>query len=332
MNIKFLKYFCLLPSAFRRRQGYGGQVCLPWLSSSRLSFLKYFCLLPSAFRRRQGYGGQVCLPWLSSSRLSFLKYFCLLPSAFCLLLLSGCEWTTGGGMTVGDENVTAYDFSGTYKASDGGVLVRKPGTSGTTTNTTYTTNSVGGEVLATGDGSSTAFAGALAHPTTLLKGTLTIVVGGYRCSDPGTASAGTVALTISPSDGTTGTINLNTGAWVLNFASPIASGTQLIAAYQYVSSSSVVTSNQGNHGNPIYSFVLYQQGNNVQIIDDCASKYEGNIGSSSVSNSMVQLYVTGYSQGYNVTIAGTLNAASYTMTATFIEDGGYDADISGLRQ
>ena len=259
--------------------------------------------------------------------------FTLLGTATCLVFIAGCEWNAGGGATTWSDNVTAYDFSGTYKASDGGVLVRKPGSgSGTTTNTTYTTNSVSGEVLATGDGSTTAFSGVLAN-SSYLRGTLTIVVGGYRCSDPGSASAGTVALTITPADGTTGTLNLNTGAWVLSFASPIASGTQLLAAYQYLSSSSVVTSNQGNHGNPIYSMVLYQQGNTVQIVDDCSSRYEGYIGSSSYSNNVVQIYVTGYSQGYNVTIAGTLSAGTTrTLMGTFIEDGGYDADISGVRQ
>jgi len=263
-----------------------------------------------------------------------LKCFFILHFTFCILFVTGCEWTTGGGVTTWSDNVTAYDFSGTYKASDGGVLVRRPGASGTTTNTTYATNSVAGEVLATGNGSATAFAGTLANPTVLIKGTLTIVVGGYRIVDPGSASAGTVAFTITPSDGTAGTINLNTGAWILNFASPIASGTQFLAAYQYLSSSTTTNSNQGNHGNPIYTMVIYQQGNTVQIVDDCSSKYEGSIGSSSISNAIVQIYATGFSQGYNVTIAGTLNASSSsrTLTGTFIEDGGYDADISGVRQ
>lgn len=253
--------------------------------------------------------------------------------AASLALMTGCEWTAGGGSGVGqtwNDEVTSMDFSGVYKAADGGVLVRQPGAgSSSTTNTTTSTNSVSSELLATGNGTSTAFAGTLAHPPPM-RGTLTIVVGGYRFADPGSASAGTVALTVTPSDGTAGTINLDTGAWALSFASPIANGTQILGSYQYLSTTNVVNSNQGNHGNPIYSMVIYQQGNTVQIVDDCASKYEGYLGSSSITNTMVQLYVTGYSQGYNVTICGTLSSG--TLKGTFIEDGGYAADISGVRQ
>jgi len=255
--------------------------------------------------------------------------------------IAGCEWTFGGSANNWQALNVNVDFSGTYKASDGGVLVRKYGSSGTTTNTTYTTNSVAGEVLATGDGSTTAFSGILANPVTLIKGTLTIVVGGYTCTDPGTASAGTVSLKISPSDGSTGTININNGAWTLTFPAAIANGTQFLAAYQYISSSSVTNSNQGNHGDPIYSMVLYQLGNSFKIMDNCNSTYEGKIGdvATNTTTAVAQFSVNGASQGYNVTIAGTLQGtyssgglSARTMTATFIEDGGYDAGISGTAQ
>jgi len=254
--------------------------------------------------------------------------------------MTGCEWTTGGSVNNWHALDTPVDFSGKYAASDGGVLVRKPGTGGTTTNTTYTTNSVSGEVLATGDGTTTAFSGKLAYSPPL-KGTLTIVVGGYRITDPGTVSAGTVALTVTPADGSSGTLNLNTGIWTLTMASPIANGTQFLAAYQCLSSSSVVNSNQGNHGNPIYTMFLSQQGNTIQIVDSCSSRYDGYIGNVATNTSplVAQFYVTGYSQGYNVTISGTLQGtwngttlSARTMKATFIEDGGYDADINGVAQ
>lgn len=273
----------------------------------------------------------------------------------CLLLQSGCEWTTGGGATTWNDRENFVDFSGAYKASDGGVLVRKPGAnSGSITN--ITTNTVSGELLSTGDGTKTAFSGILAHPPPL-PGTLTIVVGGYRFADLGSSSAGTVVLTVSPADGSSGTINLDTGAWTLSFPSPIASGTQILSAYQYLTS--VVTPDQGNHGDPIYTFVLYQQGNTIQIVDDCGSKYEGNIGSVRTTGGVpidldpsnqltvpttgpivAQLYATGYSQGYSVQITGvlqgTLTSASTlvnrTMQATFVEIGGYDADVNGAAQ
>lgn len=292
-------------------------------------------------------------------KFPILKCFCILHSAFFILFLAGCEWSSGGGATTWNDRENFVDFSGNYKASDGGVLVRLFGAgSGSTTNTTTATNTVSGEVLGAGDGSSTAFSGALAHHPPI-PGTLTIVVGGYRINDPGTASAGTVALTVTPADGTSGTLNLNTGIWSLQFVSPIASGTPFLAAYQYLSTTNVVTPNQGNHGNPIYSFILYQQGNKIQIIDSCNSKYEGTIGSVRTTGGypidldpsnpgtppttgpiVAQFSATGYSQGYNVQIVGVLQGtltsastlANRTMKATFVEEGGYDSDINGTAQ
>lgn len=285
--------------------------------------------------------------------------FTLLGTATCLVFMTGCEWSSGGGAQTWNDRENFVDFSGNYKASDGGVLVRQFGAgSGSTTNTTITTNTVSGEVLATGDGSSTAFSGALAHGKPL-PASLTIVVGGYRFSDPGTASAGTVALTVTPADGSSGTLNLDTGVWTLSFPSPITSGTQFLAAYQYLSTTSVVTPNQGNHGNPIYSFVLSQQGNKIKIIDSCNSSYEGTIGSVRTTGGypidldpsnpnpapttgpiVAQFSATGYSQGYNVQIVGVLQGtltsattlSARAMKATFVEEGGYDADVNGTAQ
>jgi len=289
-----------------------------------------------------------------------LKCFFILHSAFFILFLSGCEWSTGGGAQTWNDRENFVDFSGNYKNSDGGVLVRQFGSgSGSTTNTTTTTNTVSGELLGTGDGTTTAFSARLAHPPPL-RGTLTIVAGGYRFTDPGTVSAGTVALTVTPASGASGTLNLDTGVWTLSFpSSPLASGTQILAAYQYLSSTSVINSNQGNHGNPIYSFILSQQGNKIKITDSCSSTYEGTIGSVRTTGGIpidldpsnpnpvpttgpivAQFSATGYSQGYNVQIVGVLQGtltagttlSGRNMKATFIEEGGYDADVNGTAQ
>ena len=283
----------------------------------------------------------------------------LLALPFLCLVFSGCEWSTGGGATTWNDRENFVDFSGDYKNSDGGVLVRTFGSgSGSTTNTTTTTNTVSGELLATGGGTTTAFSGRLANGKPL-PGSTTIVVGGYRFSDPGSASAGTVAFTVTPADGSSGTLNLDTGVWVLSFPAPITSGTQFLGAYRYYSSSSTVTPSQGNHGTPIYAFVLQQTGNKIKIIDSCNSSYEGTIGSvrttggypidldpanmSAVPTTgpiVAQFSATGYSQGYSVQIVGvlqgTLTAATTlsgrTMKATFIEAGGYEADVNGTAQ
>ena len=308
---------------------------------------------------------------------------------FCLIL-AGCEWSSGGGATTWNDRENFVDFSGSYKASDSGMLVRHFGASSTTNITTSTNtvttniyitvtniimNTVSGEVLGTGDGTSTAFSARLAHSPPL-SGTLTIVVGGYRFNDPGIASAGTIVLTVTPADGSYGTMNFDTGIWGLSFPSPIASGTQILGAYQYMSTNTITTTNtissnvvdtitnvvnisQGNHGNPIYSFVLNQQGNKIQILDSCGSTYEGTIGSVRTTGGVpidldpsnpnpvpttgpivAQFSATGYSQGYNIQIVGVLQGtltapttlSGRTMKATFIEEGGYDADVNGTAQ
>jgi hypothetical protein len=273
--------------------------------------------------------------------------------------MSGCEWSSGGGATTWNDRENFVDFSGDYKNSDGGVIVRTFGAgSGSTTNTTTATNTVSGELLATGDGIQTAFFGRLASGKPL-PGSLTIAVGGYRFNDPGSATAGNVVLTVTPADGASGTLNLDTGAWGLTFPAPITAGTQIIGAYRYFSSSSVVTPVQGNHGDPIYAFILQQTGNMIKIIDSCNSTYEGTIGSVRTTGGypidldpsdmdpapnagpiVAQFSATGYSQGYSVQIVGVLQGtlsggttlSGRTMRATYIESGGYDADVNGTAQ
>ena len=55
---------------------------------------------------------------------------------------------------------------------------------------------------------------------------------------------------------------------------------------------------------------------------------------------VAQFSATGYSQGYNVQIVGVLQGtltagttlSGRNMKATFIEEGGYDADVNGTAQ
>ena len=254
--------------------------------------------------------------------------------AMCLAIVTGCEWTSGGSVDSWNTSqmATWVDFSGSYKAADGGILVRAFGSS-------ETTNQVATEQIGIGTGSATAFAGILAH--TPVPGTLTITVGAYRFTDSSTSSnmSGTVSLTVTPADGSTGTLNYGTCAWALTFPAPIASGSAIMANYYYTADAS-----QGNHGKPIYSFVVYQTGNRLQLVDSNNGSYEGNMGnvdgSTNSSPVVAQFSATGLSQGYNVTIVGTFQGttvsggtiASRTMNATFVEEAGAQADIHAVAQ
>ncbi len=274
---------------------------------------------------------------------------------FCVLALAGCEWSSGGGVTSWDDSGNWVDFSGAYKASDGNVLVRAFGSTATTTNTTYTTNTVASEYLSTGNGTLTAFNGQLAYRP--VRGSMTIfTIGGYRFTDSASLTADTVSLAVTPADGSTGTFNYSTRAWALTFPAPLADGTQILATYQYASSEQVINPIQGNHGSAIYSFVVYQTGNKLQITDSNGATYEGILGTVRTTAGKIidpddttttlptsgpvvaQFSASGVSQGYNVTLVGVLQGtltsatslANRSMTATFIESGGYEAGVTAV--
>lgn len=273
----------------------------------------------------------------------FLQFIGL---TFCLLALAGCEWTAGSGVDSWDDGGNWVDFSGSYKAADGNVLVRQFGAG-----TAPTTNTASSELLATGDGSKTAFSGQTGY--TPIRGSLTIfTVGGYRFTDTAGTTADTVSLTVTPDDGSAGQFNYSTRAWALTFPAPLASGTQILGTYQYA----IVTPIQGNHGNAIYSFIVYQTGNKLQITDSNGAMYEGTMGTvrttggtpidvndtgavpPTIGPVVAQFSATGVSQGYTVTLVGVLQGTLITaatlsgrsMTATFIEDAGYEASVSAV--
>lgn len=275
------------------------------------------------------------------------KLISWLTLSLCLCAFTGCEWTAGSGVNSWDDSGNWVDFSGSYKASDGNVLVRQFGVN----NTTYTTNTASSELLATGDGSKTAFSGQTVY--TPVRGSLTIfTAGGYRFTDTAGTAADTVALVVTPADGSAGTFNYSTRAWALTFPAPLASGTQIMGTYQYT----VLTPIQGNHGNAIYTFMVYQTGNKLQITDSNGATYEGTIGTVRTTGGkpidandgtaatpttgpvVAQFSATGVSQGYSVTLVGVLQGtlsagttlSGRSMTATFIEASGNEASVSAV--
>jgi hypothetical protein len=281
---------------------------------------------------------------ISKAKLPVKPFLQFIALTMCALALTGCEWTAGSTVDSWSNSGNWVDFSGSYKAADGDVLVRQFGAG-----SAPTTNTVSDELLATGDGSKTAFEGQSAY--TPVRGSLTIfTVGGYRFTDAAGTTADTVSLAVTPDDGSTGTFNYSTRAWALTFPAPLTGGTQIMGTYQYA----VVTPIQGNHGKAIYSFIVYQTGNKLQITDSNGAMYDGAMGTVRTTGGtpinindpgtippdsgpvVAQFSATGVSQGYNVTLVGvfqgTLTSATTlsgrTMTATFIEEAGYEASVS----
>ncbi|MCA1808998.1 MAG: hypothetical protein ABR497_00540 [Kiritimatiellia bacterium] len=270
--------------------------------------------------------------------------------------VTGCEWTSGGG--VEDWTETGYDwanFSGNYRAPDGNVLVRQFGADNI--GNIWTTNSSRDELIGQGNGYTTEFSGRLFGVP--IPGTLTIVVGSYRFTDNASNTGqGSYNLSVTPVDGSSGSIQYGSRFWSLKFPAPIDDRTPIMANYLYLVNDE--HGGQGNHGEPIYSFVVHHNGNRLQLVDSNGTVYDGNIGTMATTggqpydpssddgppqtgNVFAQFHVQGFSQGYHVHINGTLQGAfatgtsgrsltGRTMQATYVEVGGQDADIMAVVQ
>lgn len=256
-----------------------------------------------------------------------------------LVVFAGCEWSAGGGAETWDSSLSGLDFSGTYRHPSGGYMVTVAGDSVVVTNTS---TNIASQSLGTCDGVNTFYQGRLSHQP--LRGTVSIICGAYLFSDPASGS-GTVTLNVNINDGSTGTINHNTGQWTLRFAAPPNAGTSIRATYQYLHQSTQETGattsgRKGNSGpNGIFSMTLFQVGNQLRITDNNGSVYEGTISiatyaddpASRGTNGIGQFSVSGNSQGYSVTVVGALefNGAARVMQGSFIESGGNSARVYG---
>jgi hypothetical protein len=270
----------------------------------------------------------------------------LMAMAMAVAVLMGCEWTSGGGVDSWSDAFNWVNFSGVYRGIGGGVLVTDysttPGTSGTTNGAS--------EVVGVGNGDTT-YIGSLGHES-VVPGSLTITAGSFVLKDNGSG--------VLSGSGRTGGISYGTGSWSIDLkGAPLASGEKIIATYQYVIAG---TSGSGSAGSgasriTIYSFTVQQQGQNITIVDNNGSTYEGdfsNIRSTggsdqdnqttpSAGDSVIGSFkASGVSAaGFNVEIVGTFQGVVGVGTGnsfylgnrqifgTWIEDGGRTGDING---
>lgn len=280
--------------------------------------------------------------------MSVKGYVAGLTLAATLVMITGCEWSSGGGASSWSDSYNWVNFSGTYRGIGGGVLVTDytttPGTSGTTNSvsevTGYTRIGSDGKAL-------TVYSGKLSHGN-IVPGSVTITIGTViSFQDNGNNAF---------SGGNGGSINYGTGVWTVDCGSVVpAAGISIGAAYQYAVEGSSGTGGAGSgaSGATIYSFVVWQNGQELQITDNNGRTYSGTMGSVSgtltstnqtaiVGDSIVaQFSAEGISAAnYRVTIAGNLQgvvggAAGVTylnnrkMFGTWIEDGGRTGDVNG---
>ena len=253
---------------------------------------------------------------------------------------TGCDWSSGG--SVDDANSSSIDLSvaGVYRAPDGGTIVSdfvvvqgKDGTAGSTNEV-----SVSGETVATGNGTSTAFGGALDH-SPITPGSVTISAPpAFTLTDPDGDG------TFTGTSGSSGTINYSTGAFTLNFGgAAIDSGSKITASYTFleVSEGTDATAdsrNSGASGEKIYSFNVEQNGNTIRITDNNGNTYDGKLGSSQVVSQqqvsdtqqqlqeVIQYSAEGLAGGTKVKLVGAFNSAT---TVFFSQNIQVNQDGSG---
>jgi hypothetical protein len=278
-------------------------------------------------------------------------------------LVTGCEWTSGGGTEDWSDRYNFLNFSGVYRGLGGGLLVTKY-TAGGTPGIPGSTNTVSGEKIATGNGSSTAFAGTLKNKP-VIEASITIVAASYNFTD---ANGDGV---LAGSNGAFGTINYGTGQWTLDFNGvAIDNGTPIVAGYQFVRQGTPAVSGdiKGSTGKAISSFTVEHIGNVVNIVDNNGARYEGKTGdirstgginqdavsqtppavpiagdefiasfeAEGISSAGLRVKMVGTFQGTITAVrvpteelTGALTLGGRTMFGTWIEDGGVTGDIQG---
>jgi len=235
------------------------------------------------------------------------------------LLIASCEWESSSSDS-GDTWNDSYNwinFSGTYRASDGGLLVASSG--GDT------------QVIGTGTGSTFTFGDTLDNAP-IVSGSVSVTDGNESLID----SDGDGNLSSTP--GGTGTINYETGAIHVEFFDAPNAGVSVTATYKY----------EGGGDSGVYSITVYQHGNLLTFTTSTGLELTGYMGSVStaggdstggtdgevvahfeVSGGGVE--ITGTFQGdYTagaVGASGTL--ANRVMQGTWIEAGG-TGDIQGV--
>ncbi|MBL7116083.1 MAG: hypothetical protein ISS35_09985 [Kiritimatiellae bacterium] len=194
----------------------------------------------------------------------------MVPVLAIAALISGCEWSSSGGGQTWNDSWSWVDFSGTYRAEDGGVLVSGfTGTPGTEPDEINITGEVIGTIAPPGPDWTFNYSGTLDNKP-VKEGSLVINAGVYTWTDNGDG-------TLTGTSETVGTINYETGAWTISLVDDIIPGEPtIVASYLYTSGGTEGQEDPGNTGNKIYSFVVTQSGNILRFVDNNGAVYDGN--------------------------------------------------------
>lgn len=186
-----------------------------------------------------------------------------------LALVAGCEWENSSGGSTWDDSYSWVNFSGTYRAPDGGAIVSS---FDVTTGSEETETQITGEIIDTGVSGDDQYSGTLDN-TPVKPGSLTINAGTFTLTDNGDGS-------LSGTAGTDGDIDYDTGSWSIDLKGQIiANGEIISASYIYTSGGTGGQPDSGTDDDAIFSLVLSQTGNQLAITDSNGGSLSGTISS-----------------------------------------------------
>jgi hypothetical protein len=224
-------------------------------------------------------------------------------TACAWFLVMGCSWESGdsGDFTAWNDSYNWVNFSGVYRAPSGGLIVTDYNGTPGSTETTVTSPQ---DTLGTSVASQHTYSGTLANRP-VSAGSMTVDCVGFHFADNG---SGTLVGSVA---GTSGTINYTTGVWTLNLgALDFGEGNRIAVTYKYVEGATTGSTDPGNTGPGIYSFVVAQTGNILRFTDSSGARYEGYISGVSTPGGNP----TDTSAG-NTTTAGTSGSGATGTTA-----------------
>ncbi len=224
-----------------------------------------------------------------------------------IVAASGCEWSSSGSGSTWNDAYNWLNFSGTYRAPDGGAVVR--GIASNPGGTTTVRNEPHGVTVAGRDSY-----GLVLNYVPAVATTVSVRIGGLLWRDDGQGNM------VGEVGG--GSVIYGTGDISIYGAQSAPIGSPITASYEFQASGE-----GGTSGDPIVSLTVEQRGNAISITDNEGRRFDGTVtsvqvpGGDSTGASDGQATINFECSGNGVRIVGTINGGYVTNSS-----GGGDND------
>jgi hypothetical protein len=229
------------------------------------------------------------------------KWLITLMSGACVAaVMTGCDWTGGGGVDSWSDSYNWVNFSGVYNPASGTLLV-----SAYTDREYRETDHTVSERVGRGNSSDKTYSGELSHDD-IVKGSVQISVGEYAFSDNG---EGTLT---GNRDGASGSIAYSSGAWSITIPDESTSGGETVDRSEAIAQGNASAREFSGilSGQPVVAGTLRISAGGYNLTDDGSGSLSGNDGSSGSIT-----YQTGsWSISLPAPIPGQTVEASYQFT------------------